>query len=151
MRSPAPPRDRAKRPCAQGFVTWNRNALQRDLENGVYGRVSDDEMPWDDLWALTGDDDADASARAKCGLEVFDAFVSATTYVNPDDETVVGADLDPGYEGTAVMFGQAALALAAGEGSGAGVLTPATALGPFLVDRLRSRGFTLTTRPLPAG
>ena len=48
-------------------------------------------MPWDDLWALTGDDDADASARAKCGLEVFDAFVSATTYVNPDDETVVGA------------------------------------------------------------
>lgn len=66
-------------------------------------------------------------------------------------ETIVGADQDPGYDGTAVMFGQSALALATGEGSGAGVLTPAIALGPFLVDRLRSRGFTLTTRPLPAG
>jgi short subunit dehydrogenase-like uncharacterized protein len=66
--------------------------------------------------------------------------------------TTVAADLDPGYDGTAVMFGQAALALAAGEATDrAGVLTPATALGPFLVDRLRSHGFTLTTERLDAG
>ena len=93
-RAPSEPSARPARtpaPRAQGFVTWNRNALQRDLENGVYGRVSDDEMPWNDVWALTGDDNADASARAKCGLEVFDEFVSATTYVSPDDETAVGA------------------------------------------------------------
>lgn len=85
-------------------------------------------------------------ARGAFTMEIVAGTESGARY-----ETVVGADLDPGYEGTAVMFGQAALALAAGEGSGAGVLTPATALGPFLVDRLRSRGFTLTTRPLPAG
>jgi short subunit dehydrogenase-like uncharacterized protein len=55
----------------------------------------------------------------------------------------VGADLDPGYGATAVMLGEAAMALAAGEGTGrAGVLTPATALGDALVDRLRAAGFT---------
>lgn len=55
----------------------------------------------------------------------------------------LGADLDPGYDGTAVMFGEAALALAAGEGTGrTGVLTPAVGLGDALVERLRARGFT---------
>lgn len=54
----------------------------------------------------------------------------------------VGADLDPGYGATAVMLGEAAMALAAGEGTGrAGVLTPATALGDALVARLRAAGF----------
>lgn len=54
----------------------------------------------------------------------------------------VGADLDPGYGGTAVMFGQAAIALALGEGrAGGGVLTPAVALGDALVARLRACGF----------
>jgi short subunit dehydrogenase-like uncharacterized protein len=54
----------------------------------------------------------------------------------------VGADLDPGYGATAVMLGEAAMALAAGEGTGrAGVLTPATALGDALVERLRAAGF----------
>jgi short subunit dehydrogenase-like uncharacterized protein len=65
--------------------------------------------------------------------------------------TTVAADRDPGYGGTAVMFGQSALALAAGEGTGrAGVLTPATALGPALVERLRAHGFTLSTEQVRA-
>ncbi|MGF1646188.1 MAG: saccharopine dehydrogenase family protein [Kineosporiaceae bacterium] len=54
----------------------------------------------------------------------------------------VGADLDPGYGATAVMLGEAAMTLAAGEGTGrAGALTSATALGDALVERLRAAGF----------
>ncbi|MGF1662844.1 MAG: saccharopine dehydrogenase family protein [Kineosporiaceae bacterium] len=54
----------------------------------------------------------------------------------------LGADLDPGYGATAVMLGEAAMALAADEGTGrAGVLTPATALGDAFVERLRRAGF----------
>ncbi|WP_224403427.1 trans-acting enoyl reductase family protein [Pseudonocardia sp. ICBG1034] len=52
---------------------------------------------------------------------------------------------DPGYGATAVMLGEAGLALALG-GSAlpdrAGCLTPATALGDVLVDRLRAAGHT---------
>jgi short subunit dehydrogenase-like uncharacterized protein len=56
----------------------------------------------------------------------------------------VGADYDPGYSGTAVMFGQSLLCLACDEGVPArsGVGTPATAMGSALVDRLRRQGFT---------
>ncbi len=50
---------------------------------------------------------------------------------------------DPGYAATAVMLGQTALALAL-DGDRlpdrAGSLTPATALGPVLVERLRTAG-----------
>ena len=46
------------------------------------------------------------------------------------------------------MFGQSALALA-GDPSPlpdrAGVLTPATGIGPVLAERLRAQGFTVTT------
>ncbi len=50
---------------------------------------------------------------------------------------------DPGYKATAVMFGESALALAFdGERlpERAGVLTPATAMGTVLADRLRAAG-----------
>lgn len=53
---------------------------------------------------------------------------------------------DPGYEGTAVMISQAALALARGEARQAGVGTPASAVGTVLVERLRAQGFTLEAR-----
>jgi short subunit dehydrogenase-like uncharacterized protein len=55
----------------------------------------------------------------------------------------VEAQGDPGYKATAVMLGEAALALALdGERlpQRAGVLTPATAMGDVLVDRLRAAG-----------
>ena len=59
------------------------------------------------------------------------------------------APYDPGYSGTAVMFGEAALALALDgdrlPATDGGVLTPATALGHPLVDRLREHAFTITT------
>src|SRR5699024_4494404 len=60
------------------------------------------------------------------------------------------AEGDPGYAATAVMLGEAALALAAdGERlpDRAGVLTPATGIGAALTERLRARGFTIEVRP----
>lgn len=72
----------------------------------------------------------------------------ASTVTGARYRTVVGAHLDPGYDGTAVMFGQSALALA-GDPSllpdRAGVLTPATGIGAVLAERLRGQGFTVTT------
>lgn len=55
----------------------------------------------------------------------------------------IRAQGDPGYKATAVMLGESALALAL-DGDAlpptAGVLTPATAIGQVLVDRLRAAG-----------
>ena len=65
--------------------------------------------------------------------------------------STVAAPYDPGYTGTAVMLGQSALALAqedAGLPEVAGVLTPATALGTPLVERLRAHDFSLEVERL---
>jgi short subunit dehydrogenase-like uncharacterized protein len=55
---------------------------------------------------------------------------------------------DPGYSATAVMLSESALALVVDRDalpvSDGGVLTPATALGDALVDRLRAAGMTIT-------
>lgn len=52
--------------------------------------------------------------------------------------------LDPGYDGTAKLLGEAALTLALDPpATGGGVLTPAVALAPTLVPRLRAAGVTL--------
>ena len=61
----------------------------------------------------------------------------------------VAARGDPGYAATAVMLGQSALCLARDGDrlpARAGVLTPATAMGAALVDRLRAQGFTFDVR-----
>jgi short subunit dehydrogenase-like uncharacterized protein len=60
---------------------------------------------------------------------------------------VVAAQGDPGYAATAVMLAEAALSLVEDEArlpARAGVLTPATAFGDVLVDRLIKRDFTMT-------
>jgi short subunit dehydrogenase-like uncharacterized protein len=62
----------------------------------------------------------------------------------------VAARGDPGYAATAVMFGEAGLALAVDAGrlpGGGGVLTPATGLGRPLLDRLRDAGQTYAAGP----
>jgi short subunit dehydrogenase-like uncharacterized protein len=68
---------------------------------------------------------------------------------------VVAAQGDPGYQATSVMLGESALCLALDHDrlpDRVGVLTPATALGDVLVDRLRAAGFTFTVeRARPAG
>lgn len=72
--------------------------------------------------------------------------------------TTTGAELvceiqapgDPGYKATAVMLGEAALALALDGDAlpkAAGVLTPATGIGTVLADRLRAAGHRYEVRP----
>lgn len=80
----------------------------------------------------------------------FRMVIRTTTTTGAAYLTKVGADRDPGYSGTAVMLGESALALAL-DGDrlpvGGGVLTPATAMGEVLVDRLVAQGFTFGCQP----
>ena len=68
--------------------------------------------------------------------------------------TRIGASGDPGYQATSVMLAESALSLAL-DGDRlpdrAGVLTPATALGDVLVERLRKADFVATAKTLWAG
>jgi short subunit dehydrogenase-like uncharacterized protein len=66
----------------------------------------------------------------------------------------VAAQGDPGYRATAVMFGESSLCLAFDEQRlppRAGVLTPATAMGDALVQRLRAAGHTLEVERIAEG
>lgn len=77
----------------------------------------------------------------------FRMVVTTTTTTGALYRSRVGAEFDPGYGGTAVMFGESALALAFDEDrlpDAAGVLTPATALGQVLVARLVAQDFTFS-------
>jgi short subunit dehydrogenase-like uncharacterized protein len=71
--------------------------------------------------------------------------ISSTTSTGAHYRTTVAAHHDPGYGGTAIMLVQSALCLAL-DGPRlphrSGILTPATAMGDALVDRLRAHGFT---------
>jgi short subunit dehydrogenase-like uncharacterized protein len=52
---------------------------------------------------------------------------------------------DPGYAATSLMLGEAAICLARDElPDRGGVLTPATAMGNVLIERLRTAGMTLS-------
>ena len=63
--------------------------------------------------------------------------------------TTIGAERDPGYDGTAVMFGASALSLVGDSGLGPpGVGTPMVALGATLPQRLRDHDFTVGTERL---
>jgi short subunit dehydrogenase-like uncharacterized protein len=58
---------------------------------------------------------------------------------------------DPGYAATSVMLGETALCLALDRDrlpDRAGVLTPATAMGTTLADRLTTAGHTLASQPI---
>jgi short subunit dehydrogenase-like uncharacterized protein len=56
----------------------------------------------------------------------------------------VAARGDPGYAATSIMLGEAAMSLARDDlPARSGVLTPATAMGTRLVERLRAAGMTL--------
>jgi short subunit dehydrogenase-like uncharacterized protein len=62
---------------------------------------------------------------------------------------------DPGYAATAIMLGEAGLALALDRDhlppSEGGVLTPATGIGDALVSRLVAAGMEISAAPLPSG
>ena len=78
--------------------------------------------------------------------------VEAETTGGPRYRTAFGADIDPGYGGTAVMLGEAALSLTRDDlPTGGGVLTPMVAMGQQLAQRLRTRGFTVATERVDGG
>jgi short subunit dehydrogenase-like uncharacterized protein len=82
----------------------------------------------------------DQMAAGRFAMEIRTTTTTGVRYV-----ARVAAPYDPGYTGTAVMLAESALALAFdGDRLPArtGVLTPATALGEVLVERLRGEGFT---------
>lgn len=88
-----------------------------------------------------------AEARAN---GFFKVDVRSTTTEGVAYRSVVAAQGDPGYAATCVMLAESALALATQrdqcplpDGLRGGVLTPATALGGVLSQRLRERGFTI--------
>jgi short subunit dehydrogenase-like uncharacterized protein len=73
--------------------------------------------------------------------------VVAATSTGARYTATVAAKGDPGYAATAVMQGESALCLALDRDrlpEAAGVLTPATAMGAALADRLRARGFEIS-------
>ncbi|MCW2583379.1 MAG: Trans-acting enoyl reductase [Klenkia sp.] len=73
----------------------------------------------------------------------FRTVTTGTTTSGRRFRSTVAGPGDPGYAATAVMLGQTALALALDDlPDRAGSLTPATALGTVLVDRLRAAGHT---------
>lgn len=80
----------------------------------------------------------------------FRMLIRTVTTTGARYRTKVGADHDPGYNGTAIMLGESILSLAL-DGDRlpdrAGVLTPATAMGDVLVERLRTHGFVLDASP----
>ena len=88
-----------------------------------------------------------AQAGGRFRMEVTGEATNGARY-----RTTVAAPYDPGYLGTAYKLGQAALALVE-DGDrlpdAAGVLTPATAIGAPLVERLRAHRFTFETERLP--
>lgn len=74
----------------------------------------------------------------------FHTETTAVTTSGARYRTTVRAKGDPGYAATAVMLGEAGLALALDDlPPAAGVLTPATGVGTRLADRLRAAGFTI--------
>jgi short subunit dehydrogenase-like uncharacterized protein len=81
----------------------------------------------------------------------FRMVVDATAESGRKYRATAAGQGDPGYAATAVMLGESALALAL-DGDRlpdrAGSLTPATALGDVLVERLRAAGHTYEVTPL---
>jgi short subunit dehydrogenase-like uncharacterized protein len=89
--------------------------------------------------------DEKARERGHFTHKTFTTTTSGRRYV-----ATVSAKGDPGYKATAMMLGEAALTLALNRDQLpplAGVLTPASAMGDALSDRLRAAGMTITAEP----
>lgn len=83
----------------------------------------------------------EAQEKGRFRMEIESTTTSGARY-----RTVFAAKADPGYSGTAIMLSQAGLALALDDlPDRAGVLTPASAIGRGLADRLRAQGFRIET------
>lgn len=95
--------------------------------------------------ALPAPGQGPTEAQQAAGRFVFD--IETVTTGGARYVARVAADRDPGYSGTAVMLGETGLSLALDDLlPGGGVLTPASALGAPLMERLRAQGFTIDVR-----
>lgn len=87
-----------------------------------------------------GPDEA-TRVKGRFAMEVIAQTTGGAQYA-----TKVAAKADPGYNGTAIMLGQAALCLAEDDlTSEGGVITPAVAMAAPLIERLRAHDFTIET------
>ncbi|TQC41305.1 enoyl-ACP reductase [Rhodococcus sp. WS4] len=85
----------------------------------------------------------------RTGYFAMDIYTTTTTGARYASR--VKAQGDPGYRATAVLLGESALSLVLDRDrlpEAAGVLTPATALGDVLVERLRGAGVEVSARKL---
>ncbi|MDH6288209.1 saccharopine dehydrogenase family protein [Rhodococcus opacus] len=101
----------------------------------------------DRLLPAPGQGPSEKTQRA--GYFAMDVYTTTTTGAHYTAR--VAAEGDPGYRATAVMLGESALSLVLDRDrlpDTAGVLTPATALGDVLVDRLRGAGLEISARTL---
>ncbi len=123
-----------------GAITVGLGALMAGMANKTTRSLLDRVLP-----APGQGPDERRRQAGRFRIEVRADTVSGARY-----RTTVAADHDPGYDGTAVMLGESALALAQGEDLGAaGVVTPMVALGGCLPQRLRDQGFTVATEKTP--
>lgn len=122
-----------------GALTVGLGALMAGMGNKVTRSLLDRVLP------APGQGPSDRQRQSgRFRVEVRADTTSGARYA-----TTVAARHDPGYDGTAVMLGESALALAAGDDLGdAGVVTPMVALGSCLPQRLRDRGFTVASERL---
>jgi short subunit dehydrogenase-like uncharacterized protein len=95
-------------------------------------------------------DPGEGPSEAARGKGFFRMEIHTRTSTGARYRAKVAAQGDPGYAATAVMMGEAALCLALDRErlpARGGVLTPATAMGTVLVDRLRAAGMTFEAGP----
>lgn len=122
-------------PAKAAGITAGLGALAGGLSFGPTRTLLDRVLPE----AGEGPDE-DSRAAGFFRIEIHARTLGGARYV-----CRVAAKGDPGYAATSVMLGESGLCLAL-DGDRlpphAGVLTPATAMGTALVDRLRAAGFT---------
>ena len=125
---------------AAGVMTAGLGALVAALSNGITRPLLDRVLP------APG---SGPGPKARAAGWFRSQFVASTTSGATYHATVSGSG-DPGYAATAVMLGESVLCLAlAGDALPvrAGSLTPATAMGLPLVERLRAQGHTYEVHP----
>ena len=128
-------------PVLAGATVGGLGALMAGLSFGPTLKVLDLVLP------SPGDGPGDEARRKGR----FTIHIHTRTSTGRRYRATVAAPGDPGYAATAVMLGESALCLAHDEArlpDRAGVLTPATGLGPALTARLRTAGQTYEAEEL---
>ena len=126
-------------PVAAAGVAGGLVATMAGLSFGPTRRVLDHVLP----------DPGEGPSEKTRERGYFHTDIHTTTSSGARLVCEIRADGDPGYKATAVMLGESALALATDQDELpdiAGVLTPATAMGVALTERLRRAGHRYDVR-----